>query len=408
MSKKTVVPNPFRPGAGHRPPYLAGREAEKEEFQKLMVQEIITDNPIVTGLRGVGKTVLLDELKTIALTSGWWWVGTDLSESASLTEERIATRLIADLAVVTARLVVGQQQFRALGFAQEHKEQAITLNYETLIAYYNSRPGLTADKLKAVLELVWNALPKDTVRGIVFAYDEAQNLADHAGDKQYPLSLVLELFQSVQAKEMRFMLVLVGLPTLFPKLVEARTWAERMFHVITLGRLKDEASRAAIEKPIKDSKCPLVPTESMIGEMVAAAGGYPYFIQFIGREVYDVALQKYDKGEQLHISVSAITRKLDEDFFSGRWAKATDRVRDLLRVIAELEADEEEFTVQEIVTKSKALVSSSKIDAEFSSSSANQLLVKSITAGFVYKNRHGRYLLAVPLLGRFIRRQPAD
>lgn len=407
MSKK-VVPNPFRPGAGHRPPYLAGREAEKAEFRKLMAQDVITDNPIITGLRGVGKTVLLDELKPIALSSGWWWVGTDLSESASLTEERIATRLIADLAVVTSQLVVARQQVPAAGFTQQRLEQEITLNYDTLAEYYHSRPGLTADKLKAVLELVWSALPKDSIRGIVFAYDEAQNLADHASDKEYPLSLVLELFQSVQAKGMRFMLVLVGLPTLFPKLVEARTWAERMFHVVTLGRLSEEASREAIEKPIKDSKCPLVPTESMIGDIVAAAGGYPYFIQFIGREVYDVVLQKFDKGEPLKVSISDITRKLDEDFFSGRWAKATDRVRDLLRVVAELEADEDEFTVQEIVSKSKEIATSSKITAEFSSSSANQLLSKSITLGFVYKNRHGRYLLAVPLLGRFIRRQPAD
>ena len=407
MSKK-AIPNPFRPGAGHRPPYLAGREAEKEVFRKLLDQEVITDNPIITGLRGVGKTVLLDELKPVAISDGWWWVGTDLSESASLTEERIATRLLADLAVVTSQLVVGRQEVAAMGFVQDRREETFTLNYETLASYYNSRPGLTVDKLKAVLELVWTALPKDTIRGIVFAYDEAQNLADHSEDKQYPLSLVLELFQSAQAKGMRFMLILVGLPTLFPKLVEARTWAERMFRIITLGRLTDEASRAAIEKPIKDSKCPIIPTAVLIGEMVSAAGGYPYFIQFIGREVYDVALQKYDKGEPLHISIPDLTRKLDEDFFSGRWAKATDRVRDLLRVVAELEADEEEFTVQAVVAQSKALVAASKIAAVFSSSSANQLLAKSITAGFVYKNRHGRYLLAVPLLGRFIRRQPAD
>lgn len=315
---------------------------------------------------------------------------------------------MADLAVIASQLVVARRQVPTIGFSPEQKEQTLSLNYDTLSAYYGSRPGLTVDKLKAVLELVWNALPKDSVRGIVFAYDEAQNMADHAGDKQYPLSLVLELFQSVQAKGMRFMFVLVGLPTLFPKLVEARTWAERMFHVVTLGRLSDEASRSAIEKPIKDSKRPIVPTSTMIGEMAAAAGGYPYFIQFIGREVYDVALQKYHKGEPLHISIADITRKLDEDFFSGRWAKATDRIRDLLRVVAELETGENEFTVQEIVAKAKVLVVSGKISANFSSSYANQLLSKSIGAGFVYKNRHGRYLLAVPLLGRFIRRQPPD
>ncbi len=407
MGKK-VIQNPFRPGAGHRPPYLAGREAEKDQFQKLLAQEVITDNPILTGLRGVGKTVLSDELKALALASGWWWVGTDLSESASLTEDRIATRLIADLSVVCSQLVISRQQVSSLGFLPEEKEQVHTLGYETLWAYYQSRPGLTVDKLKAVLELVWALLPKDKVRGIVFAYDEAQNLADHAGQGEYPLSLVLELFQSVQAKEMRFMLFVVGLPTLYPKLIEARTWAERMFRVITLGQLTEEASREAIEKPIKDSQCPITPSPNMIGEMVSAAGGYPYFIQFIGREAYDVILQKHNKGEPLQLNISDITRKLDEDFFSGRWARATDRIRDLLRVIAELNTDEQEFTVQEIVATSKTLVGSGKIDSPFSASSVNQYLVKASDAGFVYKNRHGKYMFAVPLLGRFIRRQPAD
>ena len=76
--------NPFRPGAGHRPPYLAGRKHEKEEFNKLLEQRVITDNVVLTGLRGVGKTVLLDELKSAALSSGWLWVGTDMSESATI------------------------------------------------------------------------------------------------------------------------------------------------------------------------------------------------------------------------------------------------------------------------------------------------------------------------------------
>ena len=84
--------NPFRPGAGHRPPFLAGRDQEKTAFRRLLTQKTITDNAIVTGLRGVGKTVLLDVLKEIALSEHWWWVGTDMAESTSLTEDRIAIR----------------------------------------------------------------------------------------------------------------------------------------------------------------------------------------------------------------------------------------------------------------------------------------------------------------------------
>jgi hypothetical protein len=79
--------NPFRPGAGHMPPYMAGREHELEEFRRLLKQDIILENLVLTGLRGVGKTVLLETFKPHAIGSGWFWVGADLSESTSLTEE---------------------------------------------------------------------------------------------------------------------------------------------------------------------------------------------------------------------------------------------------------------------------------------------------------------------------------
>ena len=82
--------NPFRPGAGHTPPYLAGRQAERVEFQRLLGQATILENMILTGLRGVGKTVLLDSFRPLAIEHGWVWVGTDLSESTSVSEDNMA------------------------------------------------------------------------------------------------------------------------------------------------------------------------------------------------------------------------------------------------------------------------------------------------------------------------------
>jgi len=72
------------------------------------------------------------------------------------------------------------------------------LSYEILQAHYAATPGLVADKIKAVLEFVWSVLPQNAVSGIVFAYDEAQNLSDHAAKGQYPMSLLLDVFQSIQ------------------------------------------------------------------------------------------------------------------------------------------------------------------------------------------------------------------
>src|ERR1700733_12218366 len=103
---KPYFANPFRPGAGHMPPYLAGREHEQREFKRLLQQAPILQNMVLTGLRGVGKTVLLETFRPLALQENWGWVGTDLSESASLSEERMAIRLITDLSVLASNVTV--------------------------------------------------------------------------------------------------------------------------------------------------------------------------------------------------------------------------------------------------------------------------------------------------------------
>ena len=130
-------------------------------------------------------------------------------------------------------------------------------------------------------------------------------------------------------------------------------------------------------------------------------GGYPYFIQFICREVYDSFLQlrRQEATVPYSVPMDAITMKLDSDFFAGRWARATDRQRELLWSIATLGKPDEEFTVQEVVQASKQL------EKPFTSSHVNQILASLCGAGLVYKNRFGKYSFAVPLFDRFILRQ---
>lgn len=227
----------FRPGAGHMPPYLAGREAEEREFRRLLGQEVILQNMILTGLRGLGKTVLLEKFKPIAIQEKWLWVGTDLSETVSVSEANLATRIITDLSVVTSGITLSTNQTSSAGFTTKPTSVIQPVNFAFLMRKFEDTPGVVIDKLKAVLEYVWALVRQTDRRGIVFAYDEAQNLADNAEKDQYPLSLMLDLFQSIQRKGIPFMLLLVGLPTLFPKLVEARTYSERMFRVVSLGQL---------------------------------------------------------------------------------------------------------------------------------------------------------------------------
>ena len=155
---------------------------------RLLDQEVVLENLVLTGLRGVGKTVLLETFKPIAQSAGWLWVGTDLSESSTITETALAIRLITDLSVVSSSFAHHVVRERIL-FNPEVTE-SIKLDYEALCQHFNETPGLVSDKLKSVLDLVWQSVPSHrTPKGIIFAYDEAQNLADHATKEQYPLSL---------------------------------------------------------------------------------------------------------------------------------------------------------------------------------------------------------------------------
>ena len=394
----SIFPNPFRPGAGHPPPYLAGREEEKREFDRLLQQQVIVDNLVLTGLRGVGKTVLLNTLEPMARPHGWLWVGNDLSEASSLSEENLTTRLCADLAVATSAFSVDTRRIRRAGFMNRDETAPLVLNFETLRSIWNETPGLASDKLKQVLETAWDAIEPSGVRGIVFAYDEAQNLANHSARDQHPLSLLLDVFQSIQRKGIPFMLVLTGLPTLFPKLVEARTFAERMFRVVTLDRLTREDCNDAILKPIEEAQSPVRFSDESVGHIYEASRGYPYFVQYMCKEAFDVWIHTPDAS----IPMNDIMRKLDADFFAGRWARATDRQRDLLSIIAHLEKSAGEFTVQDILAASR------RSPRPFSASHINQMLAALGEAGLIYKNRWGRYSLAVPLLDDFIRRQEED
>jgi hypothetical protein len=278
------------------------------------------------------------------------------------------------------------------------------MDYAALVQIFNNTPGLVADKLKTVLEVAADALSHLGKRGVIFAYDEAQNLSDHAAKDQYPLSLLLDIFQSIQRKGITFMLALTGLPTLFPKLVEARTFAERMFRVIFLKALNVADTKAAVLEPIKKTRCPILFSSHSLATIWDVTRGYPYFIQYVCREAFDVWVQSIAAGTDYDhlppIPVNAIIRKLDSDFFAGRWARATDRQRELLGVIARLDNADGEFSVQEVVEQSIRV-----LERPFSASHVNQMLGSLGENGLIYKNRHGKYSFAVPLMGQFILRQ---
>jgi hypothetical protein len=402
-----VVPqNPFRPGAGTKPLYLAGRNHEQTEFIRALNQKPLSQNIIITGLRGVGKTVLLDELKPIAHANNWLWTGNDLSEQASMTENSVATRLVVDLSALLKPLVSYREEELPFGFIPPTKtSKDRPLHFNDLWNVYQTTPGFASDKLKTVLEHVAHMITPTKVKGIVFAYDEAQNMSDHRENHEYPLSLIVDVFSSMQKRELgcQFLLVLTGLPTLVPKLNEARTYTERMFHTLVLDRLSDDDAREAIERPIKITGSTLTFTERAISVIMQESKGYPFLIQYICKEVFDAWIGRMTVGAVPSVSMDEIVAKLDQDFFAPRWNRATDRQQIFMQVIATLPNSNEEFSIQEITSASRDLLKKA-----FNPSHATQMLGHLAEKGLIYRNRRGSYCFAVPLLANFIQRQSWD
>lgn len=392
--------NPFRPGPGQLPPHLAGRTHQIEYFENnLLEQTPVMNNLIISGLRGVGKTVLLDTLRPVAIKKGWIWAGTDLNESVSVSEKFLSLRIMTDLASAVSSIPIHQEEKKEIGFTSKTATNTVFITGELLKSLYDETFGLEADKLKRVLEFTWDKI-KHTAKGIVLAYDEAQNLNDKAEDKQYPLSLLLEVVTFMQKKHIPYLLTLTGLPTLFSNLVEARTYSERMFHQMILTKLSKDESQEAIVVPIQRDNCPVRLAPQFIEEITQNSGGYPYFIQYVCKEVYDSYLQQVSMGNKYpDINLDSIIRKLDTDFYQGRWGKVTDRQKELLIIISKLPNAEEEFTAKEIIEESK------NTEEPFKSSSLNIMLSALIAGGLIYKNRHGKYSFAVPMFSKFIKRE---
>jgi len=175
-----------------------------------------------------------------------------------------------------------------------------------------------------------------------------------------------------------------------------------MFTVVFLSPLNQNETTQAIQKPIESEDCSLSFDSKSVKTIWRVSRGYPYFVQYVCREVFDIWVQAIESGQEPPpIPIQEIIAKLDSDFFAGRWARATDRQRELLSVIATLPDANAEFTVQEIVESQE----NQSAKRSFSSSHINQMLVSLAEAGLIYKNRYGKYSFAVPLLGDFIGRQ---
>jgi AAA ATPase domain len=399
MERRKLLANPYRPGAGHLPPFLGGRLEEQRHLKRVLHHSSITENILITGLRGYGKTVLLEHMKRMAEPHDWLWVGNDLSESATLTEERLALRILTDLAkAISDRLDRASDDARGPDARLQQRLDRVSksdgdaVTFDALKQRFEQAPGLTSDRLKAVLLQVMVVAQKAKLSGIVLAYDEAQCLCDHAEHNEFPMSMLIEIVASLQKEGLSpCLLILSGLPHVFDALTATRTYTERMFHVMTLDRLSRSETWDALVNPLSKLMPPLHASHELLSKVVEMSGGYPYLIQFFGRELIEQILENGGTLGADQFPAESTLDRLDAGLFAARWNKTTDRQREFLALVANRpNTNSSDFSANEILKNQTEATS-------FDGSSANQILAALVDRGLLYRTRHGRYAFTVPM-----------
>jgi len=397
--------NPFRPGVGKPPPYLADREEQLKRFQRYLDDfPENRRNVRVTGLRGVGKTVLIKEYRKAARARGWIVIKRDLTPR--LNEEKdFATAITADLEGAIQELSVAARLGKLVTAARESVSAVIDLGEGVKVkigARKLARQAVLEDRIRdAMVKL--GVLASKAERGVLFLYDEAHVLYDRPRAGQFPLSALLSGFVEAQDHEedLPVMLVMSGLPPLATNLQAARSHSERLFKVEELGNLGLEGgpgepspAAAALTRAVESSEISF-PLD--VAERVAVdVSGYPYFIQWYGEALWDAA---DDAGldviePQLYdIAHESIQDGLDTEFFEGRYEEAKRAEQTTLRIAGSLGG--ESFRVADLVEKFSRL----------RPGAVQQSLNRLTQSNLIYRVRYGEYAYTAPLFGDFLRRR---
>jgi AAA ATPase domain len=387
------VRNPYSPGAGLRPFELAGREKEIARFGVLRARarQRRNDQSIVFyGLRGVGKTVLLNELAEAARNDGWIVakVEADASGARSPFRSQIAQSLNVALRRVQGKSAKGSRMKAALRTFKSFSLQAApdgTLSVGIEIEANAGRAdtgSLQADLTDLALDLGDAAIELDC--GVALFIDEMQDL------KAEELAAVCQACHEAGQQGKPFFIVGAGLPNLPGILAEARSYAERLFHYATIGPLPPAEADAALTRPAQHEHVDW--TNAAVDIVVAAANGYPYFLQEYGSAAWDVAtsspIDNSDAVEGIRIGKA----RLDEGFFRSRWERATPSEREYLAAMA-VDGDEPSQSGEVARRMSKQPTQLGPVRA------------KLISKGLIFSPAHGAIAFTVPGMADFIARQ---
>jgi hypothetical protein len=381
--------NPFAPGAGTPPPELAGRDRLREDVA-VSLDRIragrAAQSVILYGLRGVGKTVLLNTMRLAAEAEGLATVFIEAPESRSLPAILAPTLRAALLRMDRLRAAGAgvQRALRALaGFVKLKAtyadiELALDLEPEAGLADSGDLEADLTDLVQTVGEAA-----RDHATAFVIFVDELQYVPE-----QQLAALITALHRSAQ-RQLPVTLVGAGLPQLLGQMGEAKSYAERLFVFEPVGALEQEAAFAAIRDPIESEGESIEP--SALQATFDATQGYPYFLQEWGKQCWDIADASPIRTTDVARASEAAIEQLDASFFRVRFDRLTPAEKRYIRAMAEL--GEGPHRSGDIAERMGLRVTS-----------AAPIRSALIRKGMIYSPNHGDTAFTVPMFDAFIRR----
>ncbi|MFI6754664.1 AAA family ATPase [Rhodococcus coprophilus] len=390
------VRNPYAPGAGQRPPELAGREKQLAAFE-VVLERISRGRPersvVLTGLRGVGKTVLLNHLRSAAIAKSW---GTGKIEARP--DQGLRRPLSSALHMAVREIAAAHPDPESVDhFLGVLKSFALRATADKGMRE-RWQPGIDAPAVKGradsgdieidLVELLVDAagLARDVGVGIALFLDEMQDLG--ADDVSAICGACHELSQDTAP----LIVVGAGLPHLPAVLSASKSYSERLFTYHRIGRLDRDAADHALIAPAQREDVEF--SQEALDLLYETADGYPYFVQAYGKATWDVAAGTPITADDVRVAAPAAEEELAVGFFGSRYERATPAEREYMRAMADLAGDD-------------GPVATSKIAAELgrkpaSLSPARDGLIKK---GLIYSAERGFIGFTVPHFGRYLRTQ---
>ncbi len=389
------VRNPYAPGAGQRPPELAGRDREIAQFE-VVLERVARGRPersmVLTGLRGVGKTVLLNNFRSMAIGRLWGTGKLEARPDQSIRRPvagalHVAVRELAPRHRAPDRIeyFLGVLRAFAARGAQASKRPVPTLRIDALPVRGRADSGdLEIDLTELFADAA--SIATDLGVGIALFVDEMQDVP--AADVSALCAACHELSQTCGP----LIVVGAGLPHLPSVLSASKSYSERLFRYVRIDRLEREAADQALIAPAEREGVEFKP--GALDALYQAADGYPYFVQAYGKVTWDVAAASPIAAEDVRVAAPEAEAELAVGFFGSRYERATPAEREYMRAMAALGDD----------PVPTANVADELGRRPSSLSPARDGLIKK---GLIYSSERGLIAFTVPHFGKFLRAQPA-